>query len=94
MLLGENLQSIKKIKGFKEPNIEEKLLLIIEHLDELIKEKGNHGLLISRKHISWTCKNFPGATKLRNNLVRAIDAEKVKELINEKIYTLNIDQKI
>ena len=92
--IGEIDQSIKKIKGFKEPNIEEKLLLIIEHLDELIKEKGNHGLLISRKHISWTCKNFPGATKLRNNLVRAIDAEKVKELINEKIYTLNTDQKI
>ena len=57
--IGEIDHAIKKIKGFKEPNIEEKLLLIIEHLDELIKEKGKHGLLIARKHISWTCKNFP-----------------------------------
>ena len=32
--------AIKEIKGFKEPNIEEKLMLIIEHLEELIKEKG------------------------------------------------------
>ena len=70
------------------------MLLIIEHLDELIKEKVSHGLLIARKHISWTCKNFPGATNLRNNLVRAIDAEEVKELIIKTIETLNTDQKI
>ncbi len=91
--IGEIDHAIKKLKGFKEPDIEEKLLLMIEHLDELIKEKGNHGLLISRKHISWTCKNFPGATKLRNNLVRAIDAHEVKELINKTIETLKSDQK-
>ena len=92
--IGEIDHAIKELKGFKEPNIEEKLLLIIEHLDELIKENGNHGLLIARKHISWTCKNFPGATNLRNNLVRAIDAEEVKELIIKTIETLNTDQKI
>ncbi len=91
--IGEIDHTIKELEGFKEPNIEEKLLLIIEHLDELIKEKGNHGLLIARKHISWTCKNFPGATKLRNNLVRAIDAKEVKELINKTIGTLNTNQK-
>ena len=92
--LGEIDYAIKELKGFKEPNIEEKLLLIIEHLDELIKEKGNHGLLVARKHISWTCKDFPGANKLRNNLIRAIDAEEVKHLINNTIENLNYDQKI
>ena len=92
--IGEIDHTIKELKGFKEPNIEEKLLLLIEHLDELIKEKGNHGLLIARKHISWTCKNFQGATNLRNNLVRAIDAKEVKELINKTIETLNTNQKI
>ena len=92
--IGEIDYAVKEIKGFKEPNIEEKLLLIIEHLDELIKEKGSHGLLIARKHISWTCKNFQGATKLRNKLVRAIDANEVKELIKEAIKNLNNEQKI
>lgn len=91
--IGEIDHAIKKLKGFKEPTIEERLLLLIEHLDELIQEKGNHGLLIARKHISWTCKNFSGATSLRNNLVRAIDAEEVKELINKTIETLKTDQK-
>ena len=92
--IGEIDYAIREIKGFKEPNIEEKLLLIIEHLDELIKDKGNHGLLIARKHISWTCKNFEGATNLRNKLVRAIDAKEVKELINKTIETLNNNKKI
>ncbi len=92
--IGEIDYVIKKQKGFREPNIEERLLLLIEHLEELIKEKGDHGLLIARKHISWTCKNFSGATNLRNNLVRAIDAEEVKELINKKIKALKIDQKL
>ena len=92
--IGEIDYTIKGLKGFKEPKIEEMLLLIIEHLDELIKEKGSHGLLIARKHISWTCKNFPEATKLRDNLVRAIDADEVKKLINKTIETLNSDQKI
>ena len=92
--LGEIDYAIKKIKGFKEPNIEQKLNLIIEHLEELIKEKGDQGLLIARKHISWTCKNFPEATKLRNKLVRSIDHKEVKELINLTIKTLKKEQRI
>ena len=92
--IGEIDYAIKELKGFKEPNIEEKLLLIIEHLDELTKEKGNHGLLLARKHISWTCKNFQGASNLRNKLVRAIDIKEVKALIKNTIKTLNNDQKL
>ena len=92
--LGEIDYAIKGLKGFKVPNIEQQLILIIEQLEELIKEKGKKGLLIARKHISWTCKNFPGATKLRNKLVRAVDEDEVKELINIMINTLNKDNKI
>ena len=81
--------ALREIKNFKEPNTEEKLYLIIEHLDELTKEKGDHGLLIARKHISWTCKDFKGASNLRNNLVRAVDKNEVKNLIKKMIKTLN-----
>ncbi len=87
--IGEIDYAIKDIKDFKPPNIEQKLLLIIEHLEELIKEKGDHGLLIARKHISWTCKNFKGASNLRHNLLRANNPNEVKELINKTINTLN-----
>ena len=46
-------------------------------------------LLIARKHISWTCKDFKGASNLRNNLVRAVDKNEVKNLIIKMIKTLN-----
>jgi len=92
--VGEVDYAIREIKGFKEPDTEQKLVLIIDHLEELIREKGDHGLLIARKHISWTCKNFEGATNLRNKLVRAVDADEVKKLINKTIDTLNYEKKI
>ena len=78
------------IKGaaFKKPTLQEKLCLIIEHLDELTSLKGSHGLLLARKHIAWTCKNFDGANNLRKALVRANTAEEVKEKINLMISSL------
>ena len=92
--IGEIDYVIRENKKFKEPSATEKLYLIIEHLDELIKEKGDHGLLIARKHISWTCKDFKGASNLRNNLVRAVDKNEVKYLINKMIRTLNNEENI
>jgi len=92
--IGEIDYALRENKNFKEPNTEEKLYLIIEHLDELIKEKGDHGLLIARKHISWTCKDFKGASNLRNNLVRAVDKNEVKNLIIKMIKTLNNEKNI
>ena len=65
------------------------LPLIEKHEGKLIKEIGDDGLLIARKHISWTCKDFKGASNLRNNLVRAVDKNEVKNLINKMIKTLN-----
>ena len=87
--IGEIDCAIRKVNDFEQPNLEQKLCLIIEHVQELIKEKGDHGLLIARKHISWTCKDFLGASILRNRLVRAVDENEVKILINKMIKTLN-----
>jgi len=87
--IGEIDYALREVKNFKEPNLEQKLYLIIEHIEELIKEKGDHGLLIARKHISWTCKDFKGASNLRNNLVKAVDKNEVKDLINKMIKTLH-----
>ena len=80
-IIGEIDAAIKGKKDFKIPTLEDRLLILIDHLDELIKEKGNHGLLIARKHISWTCKDFFGASDLRYNLVRAKTSEEIKFMI-------------
>ena len=88
-MVGEIEASIKGDKTFKRPSIKDKLILIIEHLDALLEEKGDHGLLIVRKHISWTCKDFPKANTLRKKLVQSKDPNEVKELIHGAISDLN-----
>jgi len=53
------------------PGANDKLTLAAEQLRALVAAKGNHGLLIARKHLSWTCNGFPGAPQLRHALMRA-----------------------
>ena len=80
-IIGEIDSALKGIKNFKKPTTKEKLHLIIEHIDELIFEKGQHGLLLARKHIAWTCKEFEGAQSLRKNLVKAKSPQEAKDEI-------------
>jgi len=84
-IIGEIDSALNGCEKFNIPSIEDKLNLLIEHIEDLVEEKGNHGLLIARKHISWTCKDFYGAKDLRNKLVRANTPKEVKELLLKKI---------
>ncbi|MEY3464352.1 MAG: tRNA dihydrouridine synthase DusB, partial [Cyanobacteriota bacterium] len=42
------------------PSAAEKLALAAEQLRALVAARGDHGLLIARKHLSWTCTGFAG----------------------------------
>ena len=53
------------------PGPAEKLALAAEQLRALVAAKGDHGLLIARKHMGWTCQGFAGAPQLRHALMRA-----------------------
>ena len=53
------------------PSPAEKLALAAEQLQALVAAKGDHGLLIARKHLGWTCTGFAGAPQLRHALMRA-----------------------
>jgi tRNA-dihydrouridine synthase B len=53
------------------PRPEERLALAAEQLRALLTERGDHGLLIARKHLGWACAGFPGAQELRQALLRA-----------------------
>jgi len=87
-IIGEIDSALKGLKNFKKPTTEEILHLIIEHIDELTYEKGEHGLLLARKHIAWTCKEFDGAQNLRKNLIKAKSAKEAKDEILLMISTL------
>jgi len=80
-IIGEIDSALKGYEDFKSPTTEEKLHLMIEHIDELIFEKGEHGLLLARKHIGWTCKDFDGAQNLKKNLFKAKSPEEAKDEI-------------
>ena len=55
----------------EEPTPLERVLLAKEQLEALVAAKGDHGLLIARKHMGWTCTGFTGAPQLRHALMRA-----------------------
>ena len=53
------------------PGALERIALAREQLLALVEAKGEHGLLIARKHMGWTCSGFTGAPQLRHALMRA-----------------------
>ena len=53
------------------PGARERIALAAEQLQALVAARGDHGLLIARKHMSWTCTGFSGAPQLRHALMRA-----------------------
>jgi tRNA-dihydrouridine synthase len=46
-----------------------------------VAAKGDHGLLIARKHMGWTCQGFEGAARLRHALMRAPTPAEALELL-------------
>jgi len=53
------------------PNALERIQLAAEQLQALVAARGDHGLLIARKQMGWTCTGFTGAPQLRHALMRA-----------------------
>ena len=64
------------------PDATGRLQLAKEQLLALVSERGDHGLLIARKHMGWTCTGFPGAPQLRHQLMRAPTPDAAVELLN------------
>ena len=64
------------------PDALERIQLAAEQLQALVEARGDHGLLIARKHMSWTCTGFAGAPQLRHALMRAPTPAEALELLN------------
>ena len=84
-LIGQIDEEIKNQKPFETPDAKMKINLCLEHLKLLVLKKGNHGLLIARKHMCWTCRDFVGASTLRQQLVRASTPEEAIKLLEEEL---------
>ena len=62
-----------------------RLALAKEQLLALIEARGNHGLLIARKHMSWTCTGFHGASQFRQQLMRAPTPTEALHLLDQQM---------
>ena len=67
------------------PGPAERLNLAKEQLLALVEARGDHGLLIARKHMSWTCTSFPGAPQLRHALMRAPTPADAVDLLDRQL---------
>ena len=67
----------------------ERVELARDQMLALVRARGDHGLLIARKHMGWTCIGFPGAPQLRQALMHAPTPEAALALINDQIRVLS-----
>ena len=66
----------------------QRIALAREQLLALVAARGDHGLLIARKHMGWTCSGFPGAAQLRHALMRAMTTAEALNLLDEQTVLL------
>lgn len=72
------------------PGAAERIALAREQLLALVAAKGEHGLLIARKHMGWTCTGFPGAPQLRHALMRAPTPGEALALLDQAYGSLDL----
>lgn len=83
------LEYIKYGRVSYEPDPNERMNTLSEHIDLLIKLKGEHiGIREARKHIAWYTKGLKNATKLRNTVNLITDLRVLKETLFEYTNTL------
>lgn len=64
------------------PTLEEKKQLILEHIDEMVKEYGEQrGIMQMRKHMAWYIKGMPDSSYWKPKFFSVSTYERMKQLI-------------
>ena len=84
-LVGEIDYLLKTGKILPPPTVIARLEGAKEHLQGLWEYKGARGIRQSRKHMTWYCKGFPGASELRDKLARIESLEQGWQLLEGAI---------
>ena len=88
-LLGQINAALEGFEPIKTPSPAARLEIALEHLENLLIAKGNHGLLVARKHLNWSCKGFDGSNEIRKSLINAKTPFDAKKILKEQINYLN-----
>ena len=72
-----------------EITLNEKLNIILEHIDLEVKEKGEYiGIREMRKHICWYLKNLKDSSKVREEINRLETRKEVEDRLKEYFLSL------
>ena len=67
---------------------EEKLEVILEHINLTIDIKGENALKELRKHIAWYTKNLKNSSEFRNNINKIENKDELVKMVNEYFSSL------
>ena len=67
---------------------EEKLKVILEHINLTVEIKGENALKELRKHIAWYTKNLKNSSEFRNNINKIENKDELVKMVNEYFSSL------
>lgn len=59
--------------------------IMLLHAKLIYEDKGSKGFFEIRKHLSWYVRDFPGAKKIRKNLVLVKKSEEIKKILSDRL---------
>jgi tRNA-dihydrouridine synthase B len=78
----EVINFLKNNEVITKPSLEEKLNIILKHLDMSIKFKGEYTAVREmRKHLAWYLKGIQNASTIKNNINKIEDIDELKKLL-------------
>ncbi len=81
----EQVKAAFENRQYISPNSEEKLRVMLDHASRIVKNKGEHGIVEMRKHISWYTKGMRDAAQLRVKANTLNTLDEVRELFENVI---------
>jgi nifR3 family TIM-barrel protein len=93
-LVGEIDYFLQTGTNLPKPTTIEILQCAKEHLQGLWEYKGDRGILQSRKHLAWYCRDFPNAAQLRDKLSQIKSLAEGLQLIDEEIERRQMRDKV
>jgi nifR3 family TIM-barrel protein len=84
-LVGEIDYFLKTGEYLSQPTLRERLECAKEHLQGLWEYKGQRGIFQARKHLTWYCKGFAGASELRDRVTLINSVAEGRALLDDAI---------
>ena len=87
-IFSEINQFLNSAISYKEPNIEEKLKIMLSHVNSICKNDGEkHGMIKARRHITFYIKGIPDAAAFRNRACKVETFAQLQSLSDEILTT-------